>query len=68
VAAQYQLIDKLVRSAQGETRCGLLRVGAAYAALVGWLYQQEHPRLADRLKRKGEDGCSVRFIVGDPES
>ncbi|KIF68024.1 Twin-arginine translocation pathway signal [Streptomyces sp. AcH 505] len=39
VAAQYQLIDKLVRSAKGETRRGLLRVGAAYSALVGWLYQ-----------------------------
>jgi hypothetical protein len=39
VSAQYQLIDKLVRSAKGDTRRGLLRVGAAYAALVGWLYQ-----------------------------
>ncbi|MGY0068662.1 Twin-arginine translocation pathway signal [Streptomyces sp. QTS137] len=39
VSAQYQLIDKLVRSAKGETRRGLLRIGAAYAALVGWLYQ-----------------------------
>ncbi|MEU6014454.1 hypothetical protein ABZ826_10470 [Streptomyces sp. NPDC047515] len=39
VSAQYQLIDKPVRSAKGETRRGLLRVGAAYAALVGWLYQ-----------------------------
>nr|WP_223835993.1 Twin-arginine translocation pathway signal [Streptomyces venezuelae] len=39
VSAQYQLIDKLVRSAKGETRRGLLRAGAAYAALVGWLYQ-----------------------------
>ncbi|WP_282696333.1 Twin-arginine translocation pathway signal [Streptomyces sp. CC208A] len=36
---QYQLIDKLTRSATGETRRGLLRVGAAYAALIGWLYQ-----------------------------
>ncbi|MFF6790706.1 Twin-arginine translocation pathway signal [Streptomyces filamentosus] len=36
---QYRLIDKLTRSAAGETRRGLLRVGAAYAALVGWLYQ-----------------------------
>ncbi|MFF6903960.1 Twin-arginine translocation pathway signal [Streptomyces hydrogenans] len=36
---QSQLIDKLTRSATGETRRGLLRVGAAYAALVGWLYQ-----------------------------
>jgi hypothetical protein len=34
-----ELTDKLVRSAKGEARCGLLRVGAAYAALVGWLYQ-----------------------------
>ncbi|MFD0146225.1 MULTISPECIES: Twin-arginine translocation pathway signal [unclassified Streptomyces] len=39
VSAQYQLIDKLIRSAKGEVRRGLLRVGAAYAALVGWLYQ-----------------------------
>lgn len=39
VSSQYQLIDKLVRSARGETRRGLLRAGAAYAALVGWLYQ-----------------------------
>ncbi len=39
VSAQYELIDRLVRNAQGETRRGLLRVGAAYAALVGWLYQ-----------------------------
>lgn len=39
VSAQYQLIDKLLRSARGGTRLGLLRVGAAYSALVGWLYQ-----------------------------
>lgn len=39
VSAQYELIDRLVRVAKGETRRGLLRVGAAYAALVGWLYQ-----------------------------
>lgn len=39
VSEQYKLIDNLVRTAAGETRRGLLRVGAAYAALVGWLYQ-----------------------------
>ncbi|MGP4112262.1 Twin-arginine translocation pathway signal [Streptomyces sp. 4N509B] len=39
VSAQYELIDRLIRAAAGETRRGLLRVGAAYAALVGWLYQ-----------------------------
>ncbi|MER7464152.1 Twin-arginine translocation pathway signal [Streptomyces sp. NPDC097981] len=39
VSAQYRLIGKLIRSAKGEVRRGLLRAGAAYAALVGWLYQ-----------------------------
>jgi hypothetical protein len=39
VSAQYELIERLLRSATGETRRGLLCVGAAYAALVGWLYQ-----------------------------
>nr|WP_221463204.1 Twin-arginine translocation pathway signal [Streptomyces olivoverticillatus] len=39
VSAQYELIDRLARAAHGETRSALLRVGAAYAALVGWLYQ-----------------------------
>ncbi|MBQ0864604.1 Twin-arginine translocation pathway signal [Streptomyces sp. RK75] len=39
VSAQYELIDRLIRVAKGETRRGLLRVGAAYTALVGWLYQ-----------------------------
>ncbi|MDT0452145.1 Twin-arginine translocation pathway signal [Streptomyces hesseae] len=39
VSAQYELIDRLTRAAKGDTRRGLLRVGAAYAALVGWLYQ-----------------------------
>ena len=39
VSEQYKLIDNLARTAASETRRGLLRVGAAYAALVGWLYQ-----------------------------
>ncbi|MEV3857712.1 Twin-arginine translocation pathway signal [Streptomyces sp. NPDC050095] len=39
VSEQYQVIDRLTRSAKGETRRGMLRLGAAYAALVGWLYQ-----------------------------
>lgn len=39
VSEQYSLIDRLSRNAAGETRRGLLRAGAAYAALVGWLYQ-----------------------------
>ncbi|WUM76475.1 hypothetical protein OG485_14865 [Streptomyces sp. NBC_00328] len=51
VSAQYQLIDKLVRSAKGETRRGLLRVGAAYAALVGWLYQDTRKPRPQGTKR-----------------
>ncbi|WP_042400273.1 hypothetical protein [Streptacidiphilus carbonis] len=39
VSEQYALIDKLSRVASGETRRALLRSGAAYAALIGWLYQ-----------------------------
>ncbi|MEU5426299.1 Twin-arginine translocation pathway signal [Streptomyces olivoreticuli] len=39
VSAQYELIDRLVRVAEAATRSQLLKVGAAYAALVGWLYQ-----------------------------
>lgn len=39
-----------------------------FAGYTNYFIWQEHPRLADRLRRKGEDGCSVRFIVGDPES
>jgi hypothetical protein len=39
VSEQYSLIDRLSRNAAGETRKSLLRVGAAYAALVGWMYQ-----------------------------
>lgn len=39
VSEQYNLIDRLARHAAGDTRKGLLRVGAAYAALVGWMYQ-----------------------------
>ena len=39
VSAQYQLIDRLSRASAGRTRKGLLGVGVAYAALVGWLYQ-----------------------------
>jgi len=39
-----------------------------FAGYTNYFIWQEHPRLADRLRLKGEDGCSVRFIVGDPES
>lgn len=73
VSAQYQLIDKLVRSAKGETRRGLLRVGAAYAALVGWLYQDAgdmdgahfwrggRPATAGSVSARRLSPCGTRF-------
>jgi hypothetical protein len=39
VTAQHTLISDLIAAARGETRNGLLRASVAYAALVGWLYQ-----------------------------
>ncbi|WP_158072960.1 MULTISPECIES: helix-turn-helix domain-containing protein [Pseudofrankia] len=39
VATQFELIDRLARAAAADIRRDLLRIGTAYAALVGWLYQ-----------------------------
>lgn len=39
VTAQHQLICELSANAAGELRRDLLRVGGAYAALLGWLHQ-----------------------------
>ncbi|WP_051025412.1 helix-turn-helix domain-containing protein [Nocardia aobensis] len=39
VRAQTELIDCLARTADTSVRYGLLEVGTAYAALLGWLYQ-----------------------------
>ncbi|GAA0968586.1 hypothetical protein [Actinocorallia libanotica] len=39
VATQAQLIDSLIRSADGPVRRGLLGAGVAYSALLGWLHQ-----------------------------
>jgi hypothetical protein len=38
---------------------------AGYTNYFLWL---EHPNLAKVLKRKAQQGCQVRFLVGDPES
>ncbi|ARQ72381.1 Twin-arginine translocation pathway signal [Streptomyces marincola] len=59
VSAQYELIDRLVRSATGETMHGLLRIGAAYAALVGWLYQDAGD-LAAMFWRGGTQEVAMR--------
>ncbi|MFI1577101.1 helix-turn-helix domain-containing protein [Embleya sp. NPDC020630] len=45
VTAQHQLICELSANTTGDLRRNLLRVGAAYAALLGWLHQDagDHP-------------------------
>jgi hypothetical protein len=39
VTAQFELIARLTRRADGDVRRGLLEEGTAYAALLGWLCQ-----------------------------
>ncbi|WP_329069895.1 helix-turn-helix domain-containing protein [Streptomyces sp. NBC_01429] len=39
-----------------------------FAGYTNYFVWQEHPRLAARLKAKAASGCSVRFLVGDPDS
>lgn len=38
---------------------------AGYTNYFLWL---EHPNLAKVLKRKAEQGCRIRFLIGDPDS
>ncbi|MET8142106.1 helix-turn-helix domain-containing protein [Sphaerisporangium sp. NPDC005288] len=49
----------LISSAAGEITL------AGYTNYFLWL---EHPNLARVLKRKAEQGCKVRFLLGDPDS
>ncbi|MFF1341160.1 multiprotein-bridging factor 1 family protein [Streptomyces sp. NPDC058290] len=39
-----------------------------FAGYTNYFLWQDHPRVAARLAAKAEAGCSVRFIVGDPDS
>ncbi|MEU9415131.1 helix-turn-helix transcriptional regulator [Streptomyces sp. NPDC048272] len=39
-----------------------------FAGYTNYFVWQEQPRAAGRLRAKVEAGCSVRFIVGDPDS
>ncbi|MFF6928298.1 DUF5919 domain-containing protein [Streptomyces californicus] len=39
-----------------------------FAGYTNYFLFMEHPRLADRLKAKASEGCSVRFLIGDPTS
>jgi hypothetical protein len=40
-------------------------VFAGYTNYFLWL---EHPNLAKVLKRKAQQGCKIRFLLGDPDS
>ncbi|MFE4366704.1 DUF5919 domain-containing protein [Streptomyces sp. NPDC056835] len=44
------------------------RTSIVFAGYTNYFIWQEHPRLSDRLKSKAASGCSVRFLVGDPDS
>ncbi|QPI56297.1 hypothetical protein I1A49_16335 [Streptomyces malaysiensis subsp. malaysiensis] len=39
-----------------------------FAGYTNYFIWQEQPRLVDRLAAKAASGCTVRFLVGDPES
>ncbi|MFG3244649.1 hypothetical protein [Streptomyces sp. NPDC048157] len=39
-----------------------------FAGYTNYFLWQEQSRLSDRLKAKAASGCSVRFLVGDPDS
>lgn len=39
-----------------------------FAGYTNYFVWQEHPRLPARLSAKVASGCSVRFLVGDPDS
>ncbi|HUR05734.1 MAG TPA: DUF5919 domain-containing protein [Nonomuraea sp.] len=39
-----------------------------FAGYTNYFLWSEHPNLAEVLTRKAQQGCKVRFLVGDPES
>lgn len=39
-----------------------------FAGYTNYFLWQEQSRLADRLKTKASAGCTVRFLIGDPDS
>jgi len=61
-----------VRSAIPRSLWRTLIVGAekdlAFAGYTNYFTWLEIPGLAGTLRRKAENGCSVRFVVGDPDS
>lgn len=65
VEAQTNLLQQLVQDADAPVRRGLLEMGVAYAALLGWLYQDaaDLPRSA----RWRDAALDMAHRVGDPQ-
>ncbi|TDB80845.1 XRE family transcriptional regulator [Actinomadura sp. KC216] len=65
VDAQTRLLKQLVRAADSPVRRGLLEMGVAYAALLGWLYQD-----AADLERSAHwrtEALDMAHRHGDPQ-
>jgi hypothetical protein len=65
VQAQTELITRLAASADAPVRHGLLDTGAAYAALLGWLYQDAGDLAASAQWRDAT--LSLAHRSGDPQ-
>ncbi|WP_198543066.1 helix-turn-helix transcriptional regulator [Pseudofrankia sp. BMG5.36] len=64
VATQFELIDRLARATTADTHRDLLRIGTAYAALVGWLYQDAGDLAASAFWR----GIAQEFALRSGDS
>jgi hypothetical protein len=65
VQAQAELITRLASAADAPIRRGLLDAGAAYAALLGWLYQDAGDLAASAKWR--DSTLSLAHRSGDPQ-
>lgn len=65
VETQAELIKSLADAADAPVRRGLLDTGAAYSALLGWLYQ-DAGKLADSAKWR-DTTLSLAHRSGDPQ-
>jgi hypothetical protein len=65
VQTQAELITKLASAADAPVRRGLLDAGAAYAALLGWLYQDAGDLTASATWR--DKTLSLAHRSGDPQ-
>ncbi|MGI5220389.1 hypothetical protein [Nocardia sp. CA-290969] len=65
VQAQTELIARLAGTADAPVRWGLLEIGTAYAALLGWLYQDAGNRTASAKWR--DTTLALAHRCGDPQ-